>query len=167
LAHETDRTTLEGKIATNATFDEDELTGAERRMYRARNDRMVVVPQVGADQNATGLYNVYSESGNTYLVDIVGGEKCTCPDMKHNQPAGGCKHIRRVLFMLEETALPAAGEPVEEFFDTHLTEMARELRAEREALERRKQTLGFFFDGLREEFETASESESVLTTPEE
>ena len=167
LAHEIPRTTLEDEIATTATFDEDDLSPNERRLYRARNERMVVVPQVGADGNATGLYNVYSQSGKTYLVDVAAGEKCSCTDMKHNRPSGGCKHVRRCRIMLRETALPAAGDGVAEFFDSHISVMASELRDEREALEQRKQTLGHFLDGLRDEYESLERDESILTTPDE
>ena len=40
-------------------------------------------------------YEVISESGNTYTVDVE-EETCTCPDCEQRQPVGGCKHLRRV-----------------------------------------------------------------------
>jgi len=123
VAHQIERTSLEDEISTEATFDADELSPAELRQYRARNERMVVVPQIGADGNATGLYTVYSQSGKKYLVDDMGDEKCSCKDMKHRSPDGGCKHVRRVRLLIRETALPAAGEPVEPFFDSDLSEV--------------------------------------------
>ncbi|UHQ98191.1 hypothetical protein HYG81_19010 (plasmid) [Natrinema zhouii] len=41
------------------------------------------------------LYEVISESGNTYNVDIE-GEMGSCPDFEQCQPDDGCKHLRRV-----------------------------------------------------------------------
>lgn len=41
------------------------------------------------------IYDVSSESGNAYIVDIEAGT-CTCPDFEQRQPDGGCKHLRRV-----------------------------------------------------------------------
>jgi hypothetical protein len=43
------------------------------------------------------LYEVLSESGNTYNVDIERErETCSCPDFEQRQPDDGCKHLRRV-----------------------------------------------------------------------
>lgn len=42
-----------------------------------------------------GTYEVHSEFGNTYRVDIVAAS-CTCPDWQQREPEGGCKHLRRV-----------------------------------------------------------------------
>jgi len=42
-----------------------------------------------------GTYEVHSESGNIYQVDLL-EESCTCPDWQQRQPEGGCKHLRRV-----------------------------------------------------------------------
>ncbi|MFC4540487.1 hypothetical protein ACFO5R_00935 [Halosolutus amylolyticus] len=41
------------------------------------------------------VYDVFSESGSTYVVDVE-KETCTCPDFEQRQPDGGCKHLRRV-----------------------------------------------------------------------
>lgn len=162
-----ERTTLEARIGTNASFDEDELTPAERRQYRARNERMVVVPQIGADENAIGLYNVYTESGHEYTVDVAKDNKCSCPDMKHRDPAGGCKHVRRVQILIRETALPDTGEPAEPFFNSALSEMVSELREEREKLRQHEQTLNHFLDALRAEYESLQRDESILTPPDD
>ena len=32
---------------------------------------------------------------------------CDCPDMIHRRPAGGCKHVRRVEYLLGERTIPA------------------------------------------------------------
>jgi hypothetical protein len=61
----------------------------EPRTKRARNEEMdVSLLQKG------GIYEVQSESGNIYEVDIA-SKTCTCPDFKKRNPSGGCKHLRR------------------------------------------------------------------------
>ena len=61
----------------------------EPRTKRARNEEMdVSLLQKG------GIYEVQSESGNIYEVDIA-SKMCTCPDFKKRNPSGGCKHLRR------------------------------------------------------------------------
>ena len=42
-----------------------------------------------------GVYEVRSETGNIYEVDIASGS-CTCLDWRRREPDGGCKHCRRV-----------------------------------------------------------------------
>ncbi|WP_224338321.1 hypothetical protein [Haloprofundus halobius] len=61
----------------------------EPRTKRARTEEMdVSLLQKG------GIYEVQSESGNIYEVDIA-SKTCTCPDFKKRNPSGGCKHLRR------------------------------------------------------------------------
>lgn len=36
---------------------------------------------------------------------------CDCPDMIHRRPAGGCKHIKRVKYVLGRRTIPAGVEP--------------------------------------------------------
>ncbi|WP_128477123.1 SWIM zinc finger family protein [Halorussus pelagicus] len=60
----------------------------DRRSQRARMERMAVTSLGGG-----GVYEVESQSGHTYSVDLPGG-RCTCPD--HNFRGVRCKHIRRV-----------------------------------------------------------------------
>ncbi len=55
-------------------------------------------------------YEVVSESGNTYTVDIE-TETCTCPDWEQRQPAGGCKHLRRVDLEIRTGITPAPDGP--------------------------------------------------------
>lgn len=50
-------------------------------------------------------YEVVSESGNTYTVDIE-AETCTCPDCEQRQPAGGCEHLRRVDLEIRTGIIP-------------------------------------------------------------
>ncbi|MCU4718070.1 hypothetical protein [Halapricum hydrolyticum] len=61
----------------------------EPRTKRARTEEMdVSLLQKG------GIYEVQSESGNIYEVDIA-SKTCTCPDFTKRNPSGGCKHLRR------------------------------------------------------------------------
>ncbi|WP_254542983.1 SWIM zinc finger family protein [Halomarina pelagica] len=53
-----------------------------------------------------GIYDVHSQSGNTYTVDLVDGV-CSCPD---NQFRGErCKHVRRVALEITGGRVPAPG----------------------------------------------------------
>jgi hypothetical protein len=51
-------------------------------------------------------YEVFSQSGSTYLVDVE-EEMCTCPDYEKRQPTGGCKHLRRVDLEIRTGLVPA------------------------------------------------------------
>ncbi|USZ73532.1 hypothetical protein [Natronosalvus halobius] len=51
-------------------------------------------------------YEVVSESGNTYTVDVE-VETCTCPDCEQREPAGGCKHLRRVDLEIRTGLVPS------------------------------------------------------------
>jgi hypothetical protein len=91
----------------------DDLDAGQRRACRARTERMAVLPQTDENGDAT-IYTVHSASGKTYTVDLEARDRCTCPDMIHNQPEGGCKHRRRVAIEIDETGLAAPGQPVDE-----------------------------------------------------
>lgn len=52
-----------------------------------------------------GMYEVRSASGNIYEVNVL-EKSCTCPDHRENEPAGGCKHLRRVDHELQAGLLP-------------------------------------------------------------
>ncbi|WP_254547492.1 hypothetical protein [Halomarina pelagica] len=85
----------------------DETTPLERtddqlaaRDVRALTDYLLVV------EDAPDLYLVYGEGGDEYTVDTRTGA-CTCPDYEYRQPAGGCKHIRRVAFETGARDVPA------------------------------------------------------------
>ncbi|WP_254824640.1 hypothetical protein [Haloglomus halophilum] len=71
-----------------------------------------------------GIYDVESESGNTYRVDLP-AETCSCPDWQQREPDGGCKHLRRVQIAVRAGRVPTP--------DGRLPEAAR---AARPALER-------------------------------
>jgi hypothetical protein len=63
-------------------------------------ERMAVTPIRG------GIYEVESQSGNVYSVDLPGG-RCTCPD--HNFRGVRCKHLRRVAMEVNEGLVPPPG----------------------------------------------------------
>ncbi|WP_209019605.1 SWIM zinc finger family protein [Halorussus marinus] len=71
------------------------------RSQRARTERMNVTPLGG------GVYEVESQTGNTYSVDLRGG-RCTCPDHTFRQVR--CKHLRRVAMEVTEGLVPPPGE---------------------------------------------------------
>lgn len=52
-----------------------------------------------------GMYEVRSASGNIHEVNVL-EKSCTCPDHRENEPAGGCKHLRRVDYELQAGLLP-------------------------------------------------------------
>lgn len=72
----------------------------DARSWRARNERMAVTPLGG------GVYEVASQSDNTYLVDLIDG-RCTCPD--HMYRGQRCKHVRRVAIEINEGRTPPPG----------------------------------------------------------
>jgi hypothetical protein len=81
--------------------DASELNeAAARRARRAREEQMTV-----ALRQTGGIYDVHSESGNTYRVDIA-GEECSCPDWQEREPEGGCKHLRRVRLAVRAGRVP-------------------------------------------------------------
>jgi len=73
----------------------------DRRTQRALSEQMVVTPLGG------GTYEVATESGHDYAVDLEGG-RCTCPD--HTYRGARCKHLRRVAIDVSEGLLPAPGQ---------------------------------------------------------
>ena len=72
----------------------------ESRDADALTDYMIVI------EDAPGLFLVYGQHGDEYVVDTRGGV-CTCPDQQYRVPAGGCKHRRRVAFHIGERDVPA------------------------------------------------------------
>ncbi len=73
--------------------------GASARLRRARTEDMDV------SLLRIGIYSVFSQSGQTYLVDVF-ERNCTCPDWAKNEPKGGCKHMRRVDLDIDSGVVP-------------------------------------------------------------
>ena len=78
----------------------DSDSAAARRARRAREEPMTV-----SLRRTGGVYDVQSESGNTYRVDIAAAE-CSCPDWQEREPDGGCKHLRRVKLEIQAGRVP-------------------------------------------------------------
>lgn len=115
----------------------------DSRSGRAREERMLVKPEMDTDGKATGIYLVVSgNSGSTYRVDIGGSEnRCTCPDHEHRRVR--CKHMRRVALQIQEQDMPQPGEEMGEYAEV-LDEAREEIKAEIEEVENQ-------IDALREE----------------
>jgi hypothetical protein len=108
------------KATQTNTSDGIESTDLEQRDVRALTEYLTVVPE------APGLYTVMSQSGHEYTVDIETGA-CTCPDARHRDPDGGCKHARRVAFETGAEAIPAWVDPdaLPSDFAAHVDETPR------------------------------------------
>jgi hypothetical protein len=75
-------------------------TEPDPRTQRAREEDMDVSLLAKG-----GVYEVHSQSGNIYEVDIV-AQSCTCPDWQDREPEGGCKHLRRADMEIKAGAVP-------------------------------------------------------------
>lgn len=101
----------------------EEANGIEKRTIRAAVESMSLDRHAGK----AGEYDVYSESGSVYRVDLIGGS-CSCPDEEHNAPAGGCKHYRRVEMETGQRPVPELGREtdVEMMIDARAGQQATE-----------------------------------------
>ena len=67
----------------------------EKRTRRALEEPLSVVDLNGTPLDGTeSIVRVISHTGGDYRVDVRDG-RCSCPDAKHRDPDGGCKHVRR------------------------------------------------------------------------
>ena len=78
-----------------------DLRRLDDRAARAWTERMAVSPLEDA------AYEVESESGATYVVDLV-DRSCSCPD--HRIRGETCKHMRRVAIEVSTRRVPPPGE---------------------------------------------------------
>ncbi len=109
----------------------------EPRTKRARTEEMdVSLLQKG------GVYEVQSESGNIYEVDIA-SKTCTCPDFTKRNPSGGCKHLRRADLEIRSGNVPRPDGRLPETMDMveQLEAEIRELDQEIEEREERRREL--------------------------
>jgi len=80
------------------------VSGVEPRTSRALEEYLTVL-----HDDESGLCEVYSESGEEYVVDPQNGA-CECPDFLHNLNGDElCKHARRARFALGRDAVYCAG----------------------------------------------------------
>lgn len=75
------------------------------RDVRALTEYMTILSDDGITNDAPGLYTVISKSERSYIVDLATGA-CECNDSVYHQPAGGCKHLRRVEFTTGRRSIP-------------------------------------------------------------
>lgn len=107
-----------------------DLSGREESAHR---ENMVVVPQFDEwgmvyEGGETKNYTVTTESGSSYEVSPYGeGE---CPDMLFNSPSNGCKHVQRVITMLNAGDLPEPGEEVGWYMTEELPRMVEAFAAD-------------------------------------
>jgi len=117
---------------TENGIDMDALDASERRAVRARTEGMIVLPQTDADGRCIGMYEVFSESGSRYTVDLDRAHGCTCPDTEYRQTKN-CKHRRRVALEITFAGCPAPGREIGDYADT-LDHMRTALERQRERL---------------------------------
>jgi len=102
----------------------------EPRTKRARTEEMdVSLLQKG------GIYEVQSESGNIYEVDIA-SKTCTCPDFTKRNPSGGCKHLRRADFEIRGENVPRPDGRLPETTDM-IEQLSAEIRELEQEIEKR------------------------------
>ncbi|ADE01760.1 hypothetical protein [Haloferax volcanii] len=102
----------------------------EPRTKRARTEEMdVSLLQKG------GIYEVQSESGNIYEVDVA-SETCTCPDFSKRDPSGGCKHLRRTDLEIRSGNVPRPDGRLPETMDV-VEQLSTEIRELEQEIEER------------------------------
>lgn len=121
-------------MSTTTSYDDALATrpfkhAIDRRDRRALSERLVVL------EHGPDIYEVYSEGGTEYLVDIR-TPSCTCPDFMYRE--ADCKHIRRARIEAGEHDLDSLAATVEETIerlDDHIANLAAQ-RAELVRLQR-------------------------------
>lgn len=84
-----------------------DFEGIEPRTVRAAIECMAT--DAYAHGEGTGMFDVYSASGNTYTVSLRDPLGCTCPDFQQRGDQlgdSGCKHVRRVRLALGIDPIP-------------------------------------------------------------
>jgi len=76
-----------------------------KRAADALTSFMTVLEDLPAVAGDSERFAVVSDSGTEYLVDRR-SETCTCPDMLHRKPSGGCRHLQRVRFATGIAVIP-------------------------------------------------------------
>jgi hypothetical protein len=138
VATATTSTTSRGAAQQPSVDDQEPQDEKDLRTERARTEEMDV-----SLLRKGGEYEVQSESGNTYEVDVA-SKTCTCPDFTKSQPSGGCKHLRRVDIEIRDGPvsrpdgrLPATADVTEQLAEAvpNLDREIEEREAERRVLQ--------------------------------
>jgi hypothetical protein len=88
-------------MADNESGEQESPDRLADRTERALYEKISVLPT-----DTAGQYEIVSESGRTYAVDLV-ASACECPDMIHRNPSGGCKHLRRARYAVGDDPIPS------------------------------------------------------------
>lgn len=75
----------------------------DARTVRAITQSLIVTPDIGRARDNAAEALVTSETGKTYLVNVVLGT-CECPDHEHRDAE--CKHIRRARMAMGMSPIP-------------------------------------------------------------
>jgi hypothetical protein len=95
---------INGTQVEKSTEAKDTETDVEDRTLRALEEPMTVLPDA---VDAVGMVEVVSHTGETYVVDVHGGN-CECPDATYRLDDDElCKHSRVARFVLGVDAVPA------------------------------------------------------------
>ena len=121
-------------MSTTTSYDDALATrpfkhAIDRRDRRALSEHLVVI------EHGPDIYEVYSEGGTEYLVDIR-TPSCTCPDFMYRD--ADCKHIRRARIEAGQHDLDSLTGDVEATIaklDDHIANLAAQ-RAELVRLQR-------------------------------
>lgn len=85
----------------------DDRIEVEDRTERALTEPLSAVSVDGTPlEGDETIVSVVSHSGESYQVDVLEGQ-CTCPDARHREPEGGCKHVRRARVALGRDTVDA------------------------------------------------------------
>lgn len=84
---------------------EPTTTQLEPRDAAALTEKMTVLDDAPGVTGAPGLFLVVTESGRSYRVDVRQGA-CECDDAFYRDPDGGCKHVRRVQYAINQKHIP-------------------------------------------------------------
>lgn len=110
------------------------LVGDDDSAYYLGSKACYLVATVSVD-HGPDIYQVYSEEGTEYLVDIR-TPSCTCPDFMYRE--ADCKHIRRARIEAGKRDLNSLNEDIQTPLDTlndHIANLAAQ-RAELVGLQR-------------------------------
>lgn len=121
-------------MSTSTSYDEALATRPFKHEIDTR-DRRALSEQLTVLEHRPDIYQVYSEKGIEYLVDIR-TPSCTCPNFMYRK--ADCKHIRRARIEAGRRDLNSLNEEVQEAVATledHIANLAAQ-RAELMGLQR-------------------------------
>lgn len=97
--------------------DGDREKTTDARTQKALQQYLTVLDDTPRVDGADGLYEVVSESGKSYVVDVQLGA-CECPDHRYRETV--CKHIRRTRYATGDVPIPAGVDGVDPDLGRHV-----------------------------------------------